>query len=504
MRHARFLAALTFAALAMTSPELRAQATEPKYAFEVSYAKEVFDGPFTGRVVVYFSKGNRGEPRTGSNWFNPPPMLALDVTDLPPGKSVTVGGGSTILFPRDLVEFSAGAWGAQVVFDRNLGGRAIGSCAGNLKSDSVAFEAKPGETSRAKLVASSVISARTFKETDRVKELVVPSKLLTAHYGRPTSVKGAVALPEGYDPLAKMSYPVIFEIPGFGGRYTSWSGNAKPRGTVRDGEKFLHVLLDPECPGGHHVFADSANNGPWGSALVTEFIPEFDKQFRSNGRPDCRYLTGHSSGGWSSLYLQVTHPKVFGGTWSTSPDPVDFRDFQLIDLTDKSSNMFKDSTGAERPLARQGKRVMVTYRAFSDMERPLRGEQLESFEYVFSPKNADGTPARLWDRATGAINADVAAAWKPYDIGLTLRTHWKELAPDLNGKIHVVMGTEDTFYLDGACRLLKKDLESIGANATVDLLPGDHGSVMTKAVVEKIAKGMAEAYRKTRLPGPKS
>jgi hypothetical protein len=165
---------------------------------------------------------------------------------------------------------------------------------------------------------------------------------------------------------------------------------------------------------------------------------------------------------------------VFGGTWSTSPDPVDFRDFQRIDLTSTKPNMFTDPEGNVRPLARQGTRVMVTYRNFSDMERPLRGEQLESFEYVFSPKGPDGAPLRLWNRDTGEVNTDVAASWKPYDIGRTLRTRWKELAPDLAGKIHVIMGDDDTFYLEGACRLLKKDLEAMGADASVRMLPGDH------------------------------
>ncbi len=41
----------------------------------------------------------------------------------------------------------------------------------------------------------------------------------------------------------------------------------------------------------------------------------------------CARCSGHSSGGWSSLWLQIEHPEVFGGVWSLAPDPVDFRDF---------------------------------------------------------------------------------------------------------------------------------------------------------------------------------
>ena len=31
-----------------------------------------------------------------------------------------------------------------------------------------------------------------------------------------------------------------------------------------------------------------------------------------------------------------------------------------------------------------------------------------------------------------------------------LRRHWPELRRDLDGKIHLTVGTADTFYLDGA------------------------------------------------------
>ena len=89
----------------------------------------------------------------------------------------------------------------------------------------------------------------------------------------------------------------------------------------------IYVLLDESCPGGTHEFADSANNGPWGRALTTELIPYLEKKYRMQDQASGRLLTGHSSGGWAALWLQVTYPKLFGGTWPTSPDPSDFRSF---------------------------------------------------------------------------------------------------------------------------------------------------------------------------------
>ncbi len=216
----------------------------------------------------------------------------------------------------------------------------------------------------------------------------------------------------------------------------------------------IWVVLDANCRLGHHVFADSENNGPVGTALVKELIPHIEKQYRGSGT---RFITGHSSGGWSSLWLQVAYPDIFAGCWSTAPDPVDFRDFQMINVYKKDENMFTDAKGKRRPIARSGQKPTLFYKPFSDMEEYMgRGGQLASFEAVFSPKGSDGKPRQLWDRKTGEIDSEIANAWEKYDIRLVLERNWKTLGPKLAGKIHVYMGDEDTFYLDGATRLLEE------------------------------------------------
>ena len=96
-------------------------------------------------------------------------------------------------------------------------------------------------------------------------------------------------------------------------------------------------------------------------------------------------------------------------TWSTSPDPVDFRDFQQINLYARATNLFRDPDGARRPIARRGTRPVLFFDDFSRMEDVLGdGGQLRSFEAVFSPLGPDGRPRPLWDRATGAIDPEVA------------------------------------------------------------------------------------------------
>ncbi len=89
----------------------------------------------------------------------------------------------------------------------------------------------------------------------------------------------------------------------------------------------IWVFLDESSATGTHEFADSVNNGPWGQALTTELIPYLESHYRMDADVQGRFLNGHSSGGWATLWLQTRYPKIFGGTWSTSPDPSDFHDF---------------------------------------------------------------------------------------------------------------------------------------------------------------------------------
>jgi S-formylglutathione hydrolase FrmB len=246
---------------------------------------------------------------------------------------------------------------------------------------------------------------------------------------------------------------------------------------------------------GHHVFADSATNGPRGRALVEELIPHIEATFPVIRAASARLLNGHSSGGWSSLWLQVTYPETFGGVWSTSPDPVDFRDFQGIGIYERGENMFRDRDGNRRPLARRGGRPVLFFDGFSRMEDALGdGGQLRSFEAVFSPLGPDGRPRRLWDRTTGAIDPEVALAWQKYDIRLVLERNWPALGPKLSGKLHVITGALDTFYLEGAVRLLKESLATLESDAVVEVIPGkDHTSILDAALAARLDREMQAA-----------
>jgi len=460
-------------------------------SFEVSTPARAFAGTFTGRVVVYLSKRD-AEPRFGPDWFDPQPCYSIRVKDGKAGETFRVENDGSVGFPGALKDLPPGMYTVQAVVDRNLGGRAIGQTPGNLysKPTRVAID---GTTEAVPILCDQLIEEPTFEDTATVKGVRLRSELLSKFYGHDMFLRAAVVLPADAAPSDR--FPVVYEIPGFGGTHYRFSGQASEHGTTRGGQKFITVVLNPDCPTGHSVFADSANNGPWGKALTTELIPFIEAKYPAIGKPWARFTRGHSSGGWSSLWLQVAYPDFFGGCWSTSPDPVDFRRYQEVDIYAANANAYRRPNGDAFGVARQGGKMLVTVEQFSRMELPIRGEQLGSFDAVFSPRGANGEPKRLYDATTGKIDADVATAWQQYDIWLKLKREWPTLKDKLRGKLHIYMGTEDTFYLDAAVRLLKENLKGLGSDAKVELFPGDHGSVLTPALDARIGAEMAQSFK---------
>src|SRR5262249_26086080 len=160
----------------------------------------------------------------------------------------------------------------------------------------------------------------------------------------------------------------------------------------------------------------------------------------------------------------------------------------------RDGNAFRDGAGKRIPLARRGERVAIWFKQFSDMDYVFgRGEQLGSFESVFSPRGPDGGPLPLWDRNTGKIDPGSAKGWEKYDVRLILERNWQVLGPKLKGKLHVYVGDEDTFYLNKAVALLKESLEKLGSDADIQILPEyDHFTIMMSAELRGIPKAVRE------------
>lgn len=458
---------------------------------------------FTGRVYVMLSKG-RQEPRFGPSWFGTEPFFAKDVTDWKPGTALTFDD-TAVGFPGHISTIPSGDYSVQAVMRLNAGSPEIGSAAGNAYSSVLrhTFKTDAAETDATPTLAlkiDQIVAEQPFTETDRIKLVELKSELLSAFTGNNVTMRAAIILPTGYDDHPDRRYPALYWIGGFGSDHSGARFMSRSWANTGYDDQIIRVVLDPLCYGGHHVFADSDNNGPRGAALINEFIPHLQKTFRLHPSPHARFLSGHSSGGWSSLWLQITYPEVFGGVWSIAPDPVDFRDFQRIDLYKPGSNMYADEQGNRRPLARNGEQIMAWYDDFAKMEVVYgEGGQLRSFEWVFSHRGDNGLPKPLYDRTSGLVNTDVAESWKRYDIRLILEDNWKELSPRLDGgaRIRVFMGDLDTFYLEGATKLLKESQDRLGSKAVIEIEPDkDHGSIATADLRKRIDRELMAEFIK--------
>jgi hypothetical protein len=468
-------------------------------AFQVSFAPVVSDKPFTGRVYVMLSKKPIKAVPNGPNWFSPEPFFARDVKNWKPDEPLTIGA-DCLAHPDPLPRLAAGTWHIQAIldFDRHI---SFSAGDGNGYSQPIQRDLHPAESGVVSLRIDQVFKEKVFVPTARVKLVDIESKLLSTFHNRPIHLRAGVVLPASFAERPERRYPVIYEIPGFGGNHFGAFNAETRKATEVAGVEMVYVVLDPSCRLGHHVFADSENNGPYGRALIEELIPFIEKEYRGIGSAVGRFVTGHSSGGWSSLWLQVTYPDHFGGVWSTAPDPVDFRDFQRIDLLKPDANMFTDPTGKARPIARRGGKAVLTYKEFSDMEVVMgHGGQLRSFEAVFSERGPDGQPRKLWDRLSGDIDPVVARGWERYNIRRVIEKNWKTLSPKLNGKLHIYMGDEDTFYLEGAVVLLQQSLKQLGSDAVVEIFPKrHHGNLVDQKLRERIAQEMANRYRRLQV-----
>lgn len=487
--------------------------------------------PASGRLLVFAISADeaRKQAKDGkveavdTSPFRPTlvSVAAREVTHLAPGDGISVDADA-IAFPAGFSALPAGDYYLQAVLDANHDYNYGGRGAGDLVSKVV--EARlPAKQAIALTLAAEPLPARepwqlspqagesVRKHLDAAREHARPldfaSPSLSAFRGTPVRMRGWVLLPPGYEAAGKQRHPVVYFTHGFGGNLAYLSGTAANYyAMMAEGlmPPMIWVLLDESGPTGTHEFADSVNNGPWGQALTTELIPWLERQYRMDAKPSGRFLTGHSSGGWATLWLQVRYPKVFGGTWSTAPDSSDFRDFTGADIYAENANAYRKADGSAIPLVRHEGKVIATFEQFAKLERVLGeyGGQMASFDWVFSPRGADGRPQPMFDRDTGAVDPQVAAYWREhYDISQRLKTQWPSLKPDLDGKIHVIVGDADTFYLDGAAHKLKETLDGLGAKAEVRFVPGrTHSDLYAEgddrqALAKKIAWEMWAAAR---------
>ena len=454
-------------------------------------APSTLAAPLSGRLLIFLKSGtgdkevNADELNPGSTWVG-----AREIQSLSAGGSIEIDPDAEgIAFPTPFASIPPGDYEVQAVLDvdhtYNYGGRGPQDwispvlslphwTPGDGPTPILQLTQHPAENP----ARSASVAKAKAEATSGVAQLEqFQSPLLTRFWGRPITLRAWVILPPGYSEHSKEHYPTVYWTHGFGGTLdSSLVSGMRLHDRMKDGKMppMIWVMLDESCPQGTHEFADSVNNGPWGAALTTEFLPYLESKYRMDARPTGRLLNGHSSGGWATLQLQVSYPKIFGGTWSTSPDPSDFHDFTNADLYAPNANLYRTSDGTLIPIMRDHGKVVATLQQLAQIERVLGpyGGQLASFEWVFSPKSDSGAPQQMFNRVTGAVDPAVVAYWHDhYDLAHIVEANWPQLKPDLKGRIHLIVGTADTFYLDGSAHKFEAVLNRLGADPHFTYLP---------------------------------
>lgn len=487
-------------------------------SFSVSFPKSRSEKPLDGRVYLLLSTDPSDEPR---NQINDTPksqmIFGVDVDGLQPGQAQTVDASAYGYPIKSLRDVPPGEYYVQAMlhryetFHRSDGhtvkmapdrgeGQHWNIAPGNLYS-------KPVKMTLGK--ASGTISISLDQEippiippadTKYIRHLRIQSDLLTRFWGRPVFLSANVLVPEGFDGHPNVHFPLIISEDHFNADFAGFrteppDSNLKPDYSERfhlpgynriqqqeayklyqtwSGPNFPRVLI-AEINHANPFYDDSyavnsANVGPYGDAIETELIPAIEKKFRAIGQGWARFAYGGSTGGWESMAVQMFYPDHYNGAFIACPDPVDFRSYITANLYEDKNAFFLKAAHVDIPQPAMRDylgRTLITMQGVNQYELALgnhsrSGEQFDIWQAVFSPVGADGYPQPIFDKETGVIDPKVAAYWKEhYDLSAILQRDWPTLGPKLQGKLHVYVGTADTYFLTDAVYYLEDVLKGL-------------------------------------------
>ena len=502
---AAFLAAFGLTSLAQT--------------FRVTFPAGRSSTPLDGRLLLLISNDMKVEPRTAiSDGLNSQQVFGTTVDGWRPGTPAAVTeeavgypvaklsamptGDYTVQAVLNVYKIFHRADGKTVKLPPDRGeGQHWNAKPGNLFSQPKRVHIGPGSPSVNISLTDVIPPIPPKPDTKYIRHLHLQSALLTKFWGTPMFLDAVVMVPEGFDAHPQAHYPLaIFEdhfSPEFGDfRESPPDPNLKPDYSERfhlagynriqqeEGYKNYQAWVAPNEPRllivkinhanpfyDDSYAVDSANLGPYGAAIETELIPAIEKQFRGLGQGWARFVYGGSTGGWESLAVQMFYPDHYNGAFVACPDPVDFHAYSTVDLY-KQDNMFYlpgANKQVEQPSMRNylgqtliSMRENVRYEAALG-DRGRSGDQFDIWQAVYSPVGADGYPQPIFDKTTGAIDHRTAAYWhEHYDLNAMLQRDWQTLGPKLQGKLHLYVGSDDTYFLNDAVYLMEDFLKQTG------------------------------------------
>ncbi len=507
---------LCFSVLALTGCAA-GEAVAP-LEFAVSIDESLGGEPRDGRIILVLAADESREPRFQVNaGINAAQIFGVDIEGFVPSDVATIDS-EVLGFPHEsLATVPPGEYWVQAVFHEyetfNLStghtvklpmdrgeGQHWNRAPGNLYSAPQKLRVDPSRAQRIALTLDQVIPPiEEPEDTKYVKHVKIQSELLTEFWGRPMHLGAHVLLPEGFDEHPEARYPLAV----FHGHFPSDFGGFRTeppdpniecvysarfdvecynriqqqeaydlyqRWTSPDFPRFLVIQIQHANPYYDDSYAvNSANLGPYGDAITYELIPYVEDRFRGIGEGWARFLYGGSTGGWEAMAAQVFYPDEYNGAFVACPDPIDFREYTLINIYEDENAYYSDGPfkRAERPGHRDWLGVVDrTVKDYNRMELVLgtksrSGDQYDIWEAVYSPMGPDGYPQRIWDKYSGEIDHEVAEYWREnYDLRHIMERDWASLGPKLEGKLFIYVGDMDNYYLNNAVYLTEDFLES--------------------------------------------
>ena len=462
--------------------------------FEVSASPSVVTPASRGRLFVILSRTNAPEPRlivtrTGND---APVTLARDVNWSADVQTNQIDASAFIFPITNLLALRPGQYWVQALFMCNQD-LCLPDAPGNWYGVPQKLRLDPGTATTIALELNHEIPPEELPPDSReIRFVKLKSERLSAFHHRPIYLRAGIILPRDYERDRERHYPLWVRIGGYGERYTVVSRlihdpkEFRPTWLAYETPRFILLQLDGAGPYGDPYYVNSANNGPYGDALVEELIPYVEHNFRARSDGHARVLSGVSTGGWVALALQVFYPSFFNGAWASCPDPVDFRAFELVNLY-QDTNAYTDALDHERLSERNLKgEPVLSMRREVGLENLLgsansytrSGQQWGAWNAVYSPRGADGQPMPIWGPLSGSIDDRIAEQWRKYDLRLVLQENWSTLGPKLHGRLHIASGEADQYYLNNAVHLLDSFLSHADppAQATIVYGPGKgHG-----------------------------
>ena len=475
--------------------------------------------PLDGRVLLLLSNDPGDEPRMQIDDTPKSQMIfGVTVDGWKPGVPLSIGDNAQGYPRANLKDVPPGEYTIQAVlnvyetFHRSDGktvklapdrgeGQHWNLAPGNLLSKPRKVRIGPAAPPIAVSLDDAIPPIVPEPDTRYVRHLRIESKLLTKFWGSPIHLSAIVLVPEGFDAHPQAHYPlVIFHDHFVSGlndfRETPPDSNLKPDYSDRfhlagynriqqeeayknyqawiapNTPRMLIVKLQHANPYYDDSYAvNSANLGPYGDAIETELVPAIEHQFRGIGQGWARFVYGGSTGGWESLAVQMFYPDHYNGAFAACPDPVDFHAYSTVDLY-KDENMFY-LQGANKRIEQPSMRDYLGHTLISIRDnvayeaalgdRGRSGEQFDIWQAVYSPAGEDGYPQPIFDKQTGVIDHHTAEYWREhYDLDAILQRDWLTLGPKLQGKIHLYVGFEDTYFLNDAVYLMEDFLKQTG------------------------------------------